>query len=200
MKSRLKFFLAIVVTIVTSSGATYLLMNRNDFATIAQFDNRWEALPNATATIGHDTGWRTLTFTDSLTKQTSTEYATSMTTLDGPAGLTGELRIRCSAASVDVYILFSSFFTMQHSFWKMSQDGEIVASSWMATAGIQGRASSLQEHIQEFSRLLIVDRDLRIRIRVIDGPEITMKPEMQRGNETVAKVRSECKMAPLLPL
>jgi len=193
MKSRLKFFLVIVVTIVISSGATYLLVNRNGFATAAQFDSRWEALPNRKPSIHLDTGWRESPVADALTGKSSMEYATPMTTLDGPANLTGQLRVRCRNNSLDIFIVFSGFFSTRNSFWSVSQDGAILSTLNYAKAVGEGRAMFLDSGIPELLNHLTEDRDLRLRVRVVDGPQITMKPEMQRGAEIVAKVRADCK-------
>jgi hypothetical protein len=194
MKSRLKLFLVIVVAIVPSSGVTYLLVNRDEFAKIAQFDSRWGELRNGTPSIHLDSGWRELRVTDGLTGKSSLEYATPMTTLDGPENLTGQLKVRCEENSLEVFIVFSGFFSTRNSFWSVAQDGAILSTLIQAKAVGEGRAMFLaHSEIQAFLNLLAEDRDLRLRVRVVEGPQITMKPDMQRGAETIAKVRAECK-------
>jgi hypothetical protein len=194
MRNRLKLFLVIVVAIVTSSSATYLLVNRNGFGTPAQFDSRWEALRNPEPSIHLDTGWRDSPVTNNLTGKSSMEYATPMTTLDGPANLTGQLRVRCKDNSLDVFIVFSGFFSIRNSYWSVSRDGTILSTLNYAKAAGEGQVMFLEDaQIRYFLNLFTEDRDLRLQVRVIDGPKITMKPDMQRGAETIAKVRAECK-------
>ena len=194
MNRRLKLFLIVAVVSVISSGATYLLINRNEFATFAQFDNRWEALLNRKPSIHLDTGWRESPVTNSLTSKSSMEYATPMTTLDGPANLTGQLRIRCAENGLDIYILFSGFFSTRNSFLSVSRDGTILSTLNYARAAGEGRTMFLDSGRKELLNELAEDRDVRLQVRVVDGPKITMKPDMQRGAETILKVRTECRV------
>lgn len=193
MRNRLKLSLVIAVAIVTSSSATYLLVSRNGFAPIAQFDSRWEALRNPKPSINLDAGWRDSPVTNNLTGKSSMEYATPMTTLDGPVDLTGQLRVRCMDNSLDIFIVFSGFFSTRNSFWSVSQNGNILSTFNYAKAAGEGRVMFLDSGISELLNHLTEDGDLRLQVRVVDGPKITMKPDMQRGAETIAKVRAECK-------
>jgi hypothetical protein len=115
-----------------------------------------------------------------------------MTTLDGPVNLTGQLRVRCRDNSLDVFIVFSSFFSARNSFWSVSQDGTILSTLNYAKTVGEGHAMFLDSGRTELLNELTEDRDLRLQVRVVDGPKITMKPDMQRGAEIVARVRAEC--------
>jgi hypothetical protein len=182
------------VTAVVSTAATISIMTLSHRPT--QSANRLSTPLSMNADPIKDiaSGFKDLRTKDSFTGENIVEYATSMTTLDGPENLSGQLRIRCLRKDPEAYILFSSFFSLQNSLWGVSQNGIVVASLMQGAAASEGRTTFLDHtDMFDFLNLLVDDRDTRIQIRISGGPKITFRPDMQRAAETVARVRAECR-------
>jgi hypothetical protein len=189
----LRLALIVGVTAVGSAAATLCIMTVSDRPT--HFASRWIAPLSISADPTKDiaSGFKVLRTTDSFTGENIVEYATSMTALDGPENLTGQLRIRCLKKSLEAYILFSRFFSLQNSFWGVSQNGVVLTSLMQGTAASEGRTAFLDHgEMFDFLNLLVDNRDTRIQVRISGGPKITFKPEMRLAAETVTKVRAEC--------
>jgi hypothetical protein len=90
--------------------------------------------------------WAPVELADSLTGQKSIEYAVTMTTLEGPKGFAGVMRIRCRARSRDVLAIFNHIFSFnKYPSWTMARNGQIIRVGFIsARANADGKAIFLR--------------------------------------------------------
>src|SRR6266851_7638070 len=139
-------------------------------------------------------GWHDDSRQDPMTGVMRKSYSTPATTLDGPAGLTGSVNARCRGREFQIFVRFSSFFSIQSQFWYWVEDGQ-VKGPFFATAAGDGIASFLDSEgdAVRLSRLLASQPDVRLRIRTPGGSnEIVLRLSNENAAEFIGRARSDC--------